>query len=79
MDRGRIRTARLIEVSLVRQERDLQTLCTWKVCSPKRKLVQNSRLPIIFGAPYGDNMMTGTTGMLEAIRRRKYMEPMTYL
>ena len=46
---------------------------------PKRKLVQNSRLPIIFGAPYGDNMMTGTTGMLEAIRRRKHMQPMAYL
>jgi uncharacterized protein (DUF1786 family) len=42
---------------------------------PKRRLVENSRLPIVFGAPLGDNMMTGTLGMLEAIRRRKGMEP----
>ena len=46
---------------------------------PKRKLINNSPLPIVFGAPFGDNMMTGTTGLLEAIRRRKGMEPMVYL
>jgi len=46
---------------------------------PKRKLIKNSPLPIAFGAPFGDNMMTGTTGLLEAIRRRKGMEPMLYL
>ena len=38
---------------------------------PKRRLVKNSRLPILLGAPFGDNMMTGTIGVLEAIRRRK--------
>ena len=46
---------------------------------PKRRLVENSHLPIVFGAPFGDNMMTGTVGMLEAIRRRKGMEPITYI
>lgn len=46
---------------------------------PKRRLVENSRLPIVFGAPFGDNMMTGTVGMLEAIRRRKGLKPRTYL
>ncbi|MGD2271107.1 MAG: DUF1786 family protein [Desulfobacterales bacterium] len=46
---------------------------------PKRKLLGNSRLPIIFGAPLGDNMMTGTVGLLEAIRRRKGLKPITYL
>ena len=46
---------------------------------PKRRLVENSRLPIVFGAPFGDNMMTGAVGMLEAIRRRKGLKPRTYL
>ena len=46
---------------------------------PKRRLVENSRLPIHFGAPLGDNMMTGTVGVLEAIRRHKGLEPITYL
>jgi hypothetical protein len=36
-------------------------------------------LPIHFGAPLGDNMMTGTVGVLEAIRRHKGLEPITYL
>ena len=37
---------------------------------PKRSLINNSRLSITLGAPLGDNMMTGTTGVLEAISRR---------
>ncbi|HYA40257.1 MAG TPA: DUF1786 family protein [Syntrophobacteraceae bacterium] len=46
---------------------------------PKRRLVENSKLPIAFGAPLGDNMMTGTTGLLEAIKRRKGLEFSLYL
>jgi len=46
---------------------------------PKRKLLENSRLPIVFGAPYGDNMMTGTVGLLEAIRRYNGLESLRYL
>lgn len=38
---------------------------------PKRDLLRGSRLPVVFGAPLGDNMMTGTVGLLEAIRRRR--------
>ncbi len=45
---------------------------------PKRSLVQKSRFPMILGAPLGDNMMTGTVGVLEAIRRRKNLPPMSY-
>ena len=45
---------------------------------PKRRLVENSRLPIALGAPLGDNMMTGTVGVLEAIRRCKGLEPLSY-
>ncbi|MGD9505116.1 MAG: DUF1786 family protein [Syntrophobacteraceae bacterium] len=46
---------------------------------PKRKIMQKSQLPIIFGGPLGDNMMTGTVGLLEAVRRRKGLAPMLYL
>lgn len=46
---------------------------------PKRRLVENSKLPVMFGAPLGDNMMTGTAGLLEAIKRRKGLEFSPYL
>lgn len=46
---------------------------------PKRSLIENSRLPITLGAPLGDNMMTGTVGLLEAIRRHNDLEPFSYL
>ena len=46
---------------------------------PKRRLVENSKLPITFGAPLGDNMMTGTAGLLEAIKRRKGLDFSLYL
>ncbi len=42
---------------------------------PKRALAASSQLPLTFGAPFGDNMMTGNVGMLEAIRRRKGLPP----
>lgn len=35
---------------------------------PKRDLVRASNLPIVWGAPLGDNMMTGNAGMLAAIK-----------
>ena len=46
---------------------------------PKRKMLAKSRLPIEFGAPWGDNMMTGTVGLLEALRRHKGLDPILYL
>jgi len=46
---------------------------------PKRRLLDKSRLPLVMGAPWGDNMMTGTVGVLEAIRRRKASAPIVYL
>ena len=42
---------------------------------PKRVLIKNSRLSVIPGAPLGDNMMTGTAGVLEAVRRRLDLDP----
>jgi len=41
---------------------------------PKRDLLQGTSLPVVYGAPLGDNMMTGTAGLLEAIRRRMRSE-----
>jgi uncharacterized protein (DUF1786 family) len=46
---------------------------------PKRRLILGSRLPMVFGAPLGDNMMTGCVGLLESMRRRKGMSPMGYV
>jgi uncharacterized protein (DUF1786 family) len=46
---------------------------------PKRRLVAPSKLQITFGAPWGDNMMTGTVGLLEALRRRNGLDPIDYL
>ena len=46
---------------------------------PKRRLVEGSRLSMEYGAPFGDNMMTGTVGLLEALRRRKGLEPINYI
>jgi len=38
---------------------------------PKRALMADSKLPYAEGAPWGDNMMTGTVGLFESIRRYK--------
>jgi len=46
---------------------------------PKRRLVAGSRLPITWGAPWGDNMMTGTVGMMEALRLYKGLPAMRYV
>ena len=41
---------------------------------PKRELIRGSHLPIVLGAPLGDNMMTGTTGLLQAVCWRKKLD-----
>ena len=46
---------------------------------PKRGRLKDTKLPLVYGAPLGDNMMTGTLGLLEALRRRQNLEPMLYL
>lgn len=38
---------------------------------PKRSILSNSKHKIHFGAPLGDNMMTGTCGLLEALNRKE--------
>jgi uncharacterized protein (DUF1786 family) len=49
------------------------------VTGPKRRLMAGTRLTIGWGAPWGDNMMTGTVGLLESLRRRKGLAPIAYL
>ena len=46
---------------------------------PRRRLALESKLPITFGAPWGDNMMTGAVGLMEAVRRREGLPPINYL
>lgn len=56
-----------------------QALETVIATGPKRRLLLGSRLPIIFGAPLGDNMMTGCVGMLAAWRRRRGLAPAAWV
>jgi uncharacterized protein (DUF1786 family) len=46
---------------------------------PKRGLIAKSRLPIQWGAPCGDNMMTGTVGLLDSLVRKKGLPPVPLL
>ena len=46
---------------------------------PRRRLVSAMTLPITLGAPWGDNMMTGTVGLLEAVRQREALPPISYV
>ena len=65
--------------AFLRQTIGFNAVETIVATGPKRKLIEGSHLPIQWGAPWGDNMMTGTVGLLEALRRRKGLEPITYL
>ena len=49
------------------------------VTGPRRSLLKETNLSILLGAPLGDNMMTGTVGVLEAIRRRKGCRHLPYM
>ena len=62
----------------VRKALGSQSTATIVATGPKRALIHGSTLPVTRGAPLGDNMMTGTVGLLEAIRRRKELEPIDY-
>jgi uncharacterized protein (DUF1786 family) len=56
-----------------------EALQTIIATGPKRRLVQGCRLAMIFGAPLGDNMMTGCVGLLESLRRHKGLPPFVYV
>jgi uncharacterized protein (DUF1786 family) len=63
----------------IRQPVGPDALRTIIATGPKSRLVQGSRLPMIFGAPLGDNMMTGCAGLLESLRRRRGLPPLVYV
>ena len=65
--------------AFVRKTVGFSAIETIVATGPKRKLLEGWHLPIQFGAPWGDNMMTGTVGLLEALRQRKGFEPIIYL
>jgi uncharacterized protein (DUF1786 family) len=46
---------------------------------PKRRLMADTHLPVTWGAPWGDNMMTGCVGLLESMRRSRNMAPIVYI
>lgn len=80
---GRLEHTRILEEgghgAYVRKPFGFQAVEAVVATGPKRGLLSESRLPILFGAPWGDNMMTGTVGLLEAVRRRKHLGPFLYL
>ena len=45
---------------------------------PRRSLLAGSSLNLVAGAPLGDNMMTGTLGLIEAISRRNGWNTLSY-
>lgn len=49
------------------------------ITGPKRRLAAGSTLPFLWGAPFGDNMLTGAVGLLEAIRRRRGWDRIEYI
>ncbi len=55
----------------LRKARGFDSMEAIVATGPKRNLLKDSRLSITWGAPMGDNMMTGTLGLLEALRQRK--------
>jgi uncharacterized protein (DUF1786 family) len=65
--------------AFLRQAVSFSAVETIVATGPKRKMLADTQLPIEFGAPWGDNMMTGTVGLLEALRRHKGLEPIVYL
>jgi uncharacterized protein (DUF1786 family) len=63
----------------IRKAIGFQAVEAFVATGPKRRIVENSKIRMMMGAPLGDNMMTGTVGILEAIRRRKNLKKMRYL
>lgn len=80
---GRLDHRRVLEEgghgAYIRKAVGPEALKTIIATGPKRRLVVGSRLPMIWGAPLGDNMMTGCVGLLEALRRRKGLPPILYV
>jgi uncharacterized protein (DUF1786 family) len=80
---GRVRHAQILAEgghgAYTRKAVGYENIQSIVVTGPKRRLMADTRLPVMWGAPWGDNMMTGTVGLLEAVRRRKGMAPIRYI
>jgi uncharacterized protein (DUF1786 family) len=80
---GKLEQARILSEgghgAFVRKSFGFDTVEVIIATGPKRRLVAASQLAIEYGAPFGDNMMTGTVGLLEAVRRRKGLAPINYI
>ncbi|MEJ5357403.1 MAG: DUF1786 family protein [Desulfobacterales bacterium] len=46
---------------------------------PKRRLAAGIRFPVLWGAPFGDNLMTGCAGLLDCLCRREGLPPIRIL
>ena len=72
---GKLNHAKILEEgghgAYIREKLGYDTIDLILATGPKRSIILGSTLPIKMGAPIGDNMMTGTAGLLEAIRLRK--------
>lgn len=69
-----------IRRALVREDQNMRTLgregqCPIITTGPKCRLARDSRFDLIWGAPWGDNMMTGTVGLYTALARRLKQDP----
>jgi uncharacterized protein (DUF1786 family) len=71
---GRLEHTRILEEgghgAYLRKAPGYQRIEAIIATGPKRRLLRDSQLPIIWGAPWGDNMMTGCAGLLESLNRR---------
>jgi uncharacterized protein (DUF1786 family) len=61
--------------AFVRGALDSRDQCPIITTGPKRRLARDSRYDLIWGAPWGDNMMTGTVGLYTALARRLNADP----
>jgi uncharacterized protein (DUF1786 family) len=80
---GKVEHARILEEgghgAYLRSAVGYDTIEAVVATGPKRRLLSGSTLPITWGAPWGDNMMTGCTGLVEAVRRALGMDPIEYI
>lgn len=59
----------------IRRKVGLERVEVMVATGPRRSLVEGSRFPLVRGSPLGDNMMTGTVGLLEALVRKEGLPP----
>ncbi|MDJ0782604.1 MAG: DUF1786 family protein [Desulfosarcinaceae bacterium] len=57
------------------RSRDPKAQCPIIATGPKRRLARDSRYALVWGAPWGDNMMTGTVGLYTSLARRRKEDP----